>query len=128
MKWCVYMMVADAGEGFSFCKVGITGNLSERIVAVQVGCPVPIREVAYLSLRAEQTRLAERVFHDWLKDYHSQGEWFRMNLADPIHKAVFHDATRKVIELVGLSETRWKRMDLRSIKMLDKVLRLDKAA
>ena len=128
MKWCVYMMVADAGNGESFCKIGITGDLANRVGAVQVGCPMPISDVAYLNLPTGRHREAERIFHHALAPYRTQGEWFRMNLAGTEHKAVMADATQRVIKLCGSSEIRWKHMDLDAVRMLCKVLRLDSAA
>lgn len=128
MKWCVYMLVADAGDGFSFCKIGITGNLAERIRSIQVGCPVPITAVAYMDLPANHCRSAERIFHAQLTAYHSQGEWFRLRLTDPAHKEAFAAATKAALRWVGASGTKWKSMEPDAIKMLTKVLRLDKAA
>lgn len=128
MKWCVYMMVADAGHGESFCKIGITKDLANRVGQVQTGCPVPITDVAYLELTSGHYLDAERMFHDQLRKYHSQGEWFRMTLTDPEHKSAMANATRMVIARFGGSESKWKHMDLGAIRMLCRVLRLDKAA
>lgn len=128
MKWCVYMMLADAGGGDSFCKIGVTSDLANRVRSVQTGCPMPITDVAYLELPAGRHMEAERMFHHRLARYRTQGEWFRMNLADPEHKEAMADATRRVVGLYGASETRWKHMDLDAVRLLCKALRLDKAA
>lgn len=128
MMCCLYMMVVDAGDGTSFCKIGITGDLDKRVRGVQTGCPLPITEVAYLEIGPNQLRGAERLFHDKLAKYQSSGEWFRFNFADTSQKADFAEATRAVIRWAGISGSVWKTMNLESIKMLSKVLRLDKVA
>lgn len=125
MRPCVYMMVADAGEGFSFCKIGKTNDLAARVCAVQVGCPIPISDVAYMEGLGGQ---AERIFHYELREFRTQGEWFKLNFSDPIHKVKFAKATERVMKWFGTSGMKWKHMDLDSLKMLGKVLRLDKVA
>ncbi len=127
MKMRVYMMIADACCGESFCKIGVTTDLAARISAVQTGCPMPITDVAYLDLPSG-ARKAEALFHHRLRAYHTQGEWFRMNLSDPVHKQAMKDATALVVAHFGVSETRWKHMSLDAIRSLCKVLRLDNVA
>jgi len=128
MKWCVYMMIAETCCGDSFCKIGITGDLATRVSGVQTGCPMPITDVAYMDLPGGRCREAEKMFHQRLARYHTQGEWFRLNFQNTEHKAAMADATRHVIATLGLSETRWKHMDLEAVRSLCKVLRLDKVA
>ena len=128
MKQCVYMMIADACCGYSFCKIGVTGDLASRVSAVQTGCPMPITDVAFLELPPGRHRSAEAMFHQHLRAFHTQGEWFRMNLSDPAHKQAMKDATAHVLRHFGLSETKWKHMSLDAVRSLCKVLRLDNAA
>lgn len=127
MKLLVYMMIADACCGESFCKIGVTTDLAARVSAVQTGCPMPITDVAYLDLPSN-ARAAEALFHDNLRAFHTQGEWFRMNLSDPVHKKAMADATANVLRYYGLTETKWKHMSLDAVRSLCKVLRLDNAA
>jgi hypothetical protein len=128
MKTCVYMMVADAGEGWSYCKIGITCDLANRVKTVQVGCPVPITEVAYLYVPQHSARRVESTFHERLAAFHTQGEWFRLRLHDPEHKALFAEAHRRVAELFIPSGERWRQMDLAAVRAMCRALRLDKVA
>lgn len=125
MKWVVYMMTADAGGGFSFCKIAITTDMAKRVKAVQTGCPMPITDIAYLDVPQGRPRPIEKMFHDELRKYHTHGEWFRFNLSDPEHKAVVAAATKKVISYYGASETRWKHMDMAAVALMCRALRLD---
>ena len=127
---CVYMMVADAGQGHSFCKIGITRDLGKRIAQVQTGCPVPIAEVAYMPMPdSSRARLVEARMHCKLKEHHSHGEWFRLDLADPAHKAAFHEATRAALDRVcDLSEARWRKVNTTVARFASEALRLDEAA
>ncbi|HGM6729725.1 TPA: GIY-YIG nuclease family protein [Stenotrophomonas maltophilia] len=127
MKMVVYMMIADACCGDSFCKIGVTTDLAARVSAVQTGCPMPITDVAYLEL-PRGARQAETLFHSKLQAFHTQGEWFRMNLSNPDHKRAMAEATAVVLRHHGLSETRWKHMSLDAVRSLCRVLRLDNAA
>lgn len=128
MNWCLYMMVADAGDGSRYCKIGFTGDLDKRVRAVQTGCPMPITEVAYLDLAFGRLRLAESQFHSKLAKYRSSGEWFRLDFNNPDHKADFSRATDEVIAWSGSTGTKWKTMELGAVRLLSRALRLDKVA
>ncbi|KAG1077026.1 hypothetical protein G6F57_018931 [Rhizopus arrhizus] len=88
---------------------------------------MPITDVAYLEL-PRGARQAETLFHSKLQAFHTQGEWFRMNLSNPDHKRAMAEATAVVLRHHGLSETRWKHMSLDAVRSLCRVLRLDNAA
>jgi hypothetical protein len=128
MTWLLYMMVCDAGGGFSYCKIGISRDLAKRVAGVQTGCPIPISDVAYLQVGSTYTRQAEAMMHSGLKKFHSQGEWFRLNFTDPEHKAAFQEVTKRVIDRFGATHTCWKHMDLDAVRLVCRVLRLDEAA
>lgn len=126
---CVYMMVADVGAEHSFCKIGITGDLGKRIAGIQTGCPVPIVDVAYISALPYSARQIEGYLHAQLEEFHTHGEWFRLNLKDKDHKAKFHLATRFALYRVGMpSAAKWKRLNPETVKFACKALRLDEAA
>ncbi len=127
---CLYVMVADfAGE--SFCKIGITNDLGARLGQVQVGCPVPIAAVAYLPMPYPQkARTAERIMHADLKEFRSSGEWFRLRLEDPTHKARFHAACVRALQwsCSDRSGLAWKHASIEALKFASKALRLDEVA
>lgn len=127
MKYCLYMMVTDTSEGSSdsFCKIGITGDLAKRVAQVQTGCPMKIKDVAYME--TGYSRRAESIFHQEMAAYHTHGEWFRLDFQDPEAKAAFGRAMKRVHEFVSPIAA-WKHMDIDAVRMLCKVLRLDKVA
>lgn len=64
----------------NFCKIGITSNLTDRLVNLQAGNPHKIDLVScyefpdmYTSYRVEQK------FHKILSQYHVRGEWFELD-------------------------------------------------
>ncbi|WP_162255271.1 MULTISPECIES: GIY-YIG nuclease family protein [unclassified Lysobacter] len=119
------MMVVHAG-GATYCKVGVTGSLWDRICQVQTGCPVRISDVAYVAMATSNFAYqAERRIHWGLNEYHSHGEWFALDLSNEEHKAKFSDVCRRAFgELCG-SGWRWVHQDLAGIKLMAG-LRLDK--
>lgn len=92
-RFCVYAMVVEIG-GATFFKIGWTGQLNQRLSGVQVGCPVAIRQVLVRNVATRHAaREAEKTLHRLLRPFHTLGEWFQLDTANPEHKAAFKLAT-----------------------------------
>lgn len=111
----VYAAIAEIGSA-RFVKVGYTGKLIERIAGLQTGCPVQIEDVAYARLpTTECARSAEKLIHQAMKPYRSQGEWFQFDLSRPEDSRVWRGAIPAVLNHV-VGKGRWS---LRSINYAD---------
>ena len=94
--WFVYIMAAPDGEGDTFFKVGITSVVTKRIGQVQTGCPLKIKQVWILPVWSNgAAQMIEKMMHDSLKEFGSQGEWFRMDTGLPEHKKAMKSATER---------------------------------
>ena len=115
----VYVMVAAEEEGPSYFKIGYSESVEKRAVNVQTGCPFPLREILFIVLEDVRTaKIIESRLHLELRPYHSCGEWFKFDLADPMHKKAFNDGVKKVITpIVGEGWT-WARCSIDAIRKL----------
>ena len=76
--WCVYC-ISDGPH----MKIGLTGNLGERLSALQASNPRPLKVVAVLEFSGrKQARLKERQLHWLFRHNHVRGEWFRMGVTE----------------------------------------------
>jgi hypothetical protein len=120
MNAFVYMMVADLGTDHRYCKIGFTGDLKKRICGVQIGCPVPISDIAYVRVRnTSQAYQIEQMIHYGLREFRSQGEWFRLDFSNPEHKSIFGRVTEDVFSRLMGSGWRWVHMDIEAIQYVD---------
>lgn len=113
----VYAAIAEFGVPDSkFVKVGHTHELVNRLAGIQTGCPVQIGDVAYARVRSPETaREVEGLIHKAMRDYRSQGEWFRFDLTDAEHERVWRGAIPAVLNHV-VGKGNWK---LHSINYAD---------
>ena len=109
---CVYAAIADFGGADKFVKVGYTIKLVTRMSELQTGCPVQIGDVAYARVpTVEAARHVEKLVHQAMKPYRSQGEWFRFDLSQPEDERVWRGAIPAVLNHV-VGKGRW---NMRSI-------------
>lgn len=73
-----YVYIVAVGKNQHIYKIGIATNVQNRIKQLQTGCPHPIRLIGYL--KCEDPRVIEKEFHEALKFYRQQGEWFDCSL------------------------------------------------
>lgn len=107
----VYAAIADFGSA-KFVKVGHTSELVNRMASIQTGCPVQIGDVAYARVASiDVARSAEKLIHQAMKPYRSQGEWFQFDLSRPEDARVWRGAIPAVLNHVA-GNGRWS---LRSI-------------
>lgn len=78
----VYVIKNDT-TGLS--KIGITGNLHERTIAIQAQSGVPLKIVNYILLEGEYDESAKYIegwLHLFFKEKRKKGEWFLLNVFD----------------------------------------------
>ena len=59
-----------------YVKIGITSNVKERLMSMQVGSPRKLRLLD--SWQSIDPRKEERQIHRLLRPYHVRGEWFKL--------------------------------------------------
>lgn len=127
LGWVIYVLITAPVESASFFKVGATKNIGKRINALQTGCPLPIGEFLYhKALSRESAFAVERAMHEAMRDHRSSGEWFRFDVSDPEHKALFNE----VLQIAGKRSPgyawKWNRLSVsslrRALKAVDPVL------
>jgi hypothetical protein len=70
----VYFVRAEA---LGLVKVGLTGNLADRLKTLRVGCPDQITLIA--AYYGTDAAAVEAELHGDLAQWHSHGEWFKPN-------------------------------------------------
>lgn len=70
-KNCVYFVVAELAHK-TLVKIGFASNMGRRMIALQIGSPVPLR----IEYTHPGGRELERALHYRFKHYRSHGEWF----------------------------------------------------
>ena len=67
-------------ETTPYCKIGMTGNLFERMKALQVAIPMTLKlECAIKCENRNSAHRMEKQIHEHLKDCRKNGEWFKLN-------------------------------------------------
>jgi hypothetical protein len=113
----LYVMVTKTGETVRHFKIGITRNLSQRLRAVQNGCPTPITSVMSVILPNRcQAERAEKEMHGLLEPYHLNGEWFAFDMSNLTHKAAFNGAARMVLDRQLGPGWVWSVADLKKVR------------
>ncbi len=116
--WSVYVMAAPTAQGLTYFKVGRTSDVAKRVCAVQTGCPLKITRAWVISVWDNRASLAlERSMQEWLEPFHSHGEWFAMDPADPAHKGAMNEAFSKAVRFASQgSEVRWREMSVAELR------------
>lgn len=65
-------------------KIGITGNLKQRLKNIQTGHPKKLKIHYKEEIPDSQVRLLEQNIHRVIKRYQSHGEWFDIDLEQAI--------------------------------------------
>lgn len=77
-----YVYLLRAGDAI---KIGVAVNIGARVLALQVGNPLPIEIVGRREFaNSLDACIAERSLHERFEDRHALGEWFWI----PAHEAV----------------------------------------
>lgn len=89
-------------EHVTFYKVGISNDPQKRLDGISTGCPVKPRLI-YSELFGSARR-AERLMHEFLRDFHSNGEWFQCSLGEirEAYKKLRDKGEVKAVEAVCL--------------------------
>lgn len=116
--WFVYMMAAPAGKGLTYFKVGRTSDVAKRIGGVQTGCPLRITKVWALTLYdCGESQRIEKLMQGWLGEFHTHGEWFKMETDSLTHKQAMAKAMKDASEHASQFGTIvWKAMDVGEIR------------
>lgn len=100
----VYVMECETPDEKTFCKVGITEHdISQRIKAIQTGCPFEIRRT-WVSRNIPDYQQCEKVIHNELREHRSKGEWFSVPfvracaVADRVCNTGFRGIALKLID------------------------------
>jgi hypothetical protein len=76
IAWCPCVYFIEA-EGLDKIKVGVTNKLKKRMRAIQTGCPVPIKVLAFLRFETYKKAMEmELHLKEVFMAYRSHGEWF----------------------------------------------------
>lgn len=117
LGWVIYILVTTPVESASFFKVGITKNIGKRISTLQTGCPVQIAEFLYHKALSRESALSvERAMHEAMREHRSSGEWFRFDVGDASHKALFNGALRIAGERALGFSWKWNRIKVSSLR------------
>jgi hypothetical protein len=65
-------------------KIGITGNLEQRLKNLQTGHPYELKIHYIEEIPESQVRLLEQTIHKTIKYRKTHGEWFDIELEDAI--------------------------------------------
>lgn len=116
--WSIYIMAAPAMKGLTYFKVGITSDIAKRVCAVQTGCPLRISRVwVILAGGNGHAQAVESAMHANLSAFHSHGEWFAMETANPDHKRAMSEAMVLGAEMAsGKPGVKWREMDVPDLK------------
>lgn len=99
LGWAVYAAFAPASDTETFVKIGVSGNVYERIAGIRAGCPFAIEMTlwTYVGYRKVAYRL-ESALHDAFANRRMSGEWFKFNMASQSDKNEFHAMTKLLFE------------------------------
>jgi hypothetical protein len=78
---CMFLYVVRAGP---YCKVGVTGDLKQRLQTYSTHCPLETSCVAVFEVKAQFALPLEREVHRILGDHRVRGEWFAVEVAAAI--------------------------------------------
>jgi hypothetical protein len=97
-----------------------------RIYEVHCSSPFPIEMALWAHVGSKRNAMsAERRIHSQLSDYRERGEWFRMSLGSPEHKAKFHAVCKVAVARATGRQLKWRKVsmdDVRSTLGVDKAL------
>ncbi len=127
--WSVYVMAAPCHDGSTFFKVGRTSDIAARICSVQTGCPLKISKAWVLTLWGNgASQSLERQLQHLLMPFHSHGEWYRMDTADPAHKAAmnqaFEDGRKFASQMV---DVKWRELGVSQLREAVAALNAERA-
>lgn len=93
-------------------KIGVSDNPLERLIALSVGCPLPLGVLATTMFPSRKIAFrAEKMLHHAFADHHENGEWFRFS---PDEKAVFNSTLRIALSVFASPSTpiRWTKLNV----------------
>ena len=70
-------------------KIGITGNLEQRLKNLQTGHPYELKIHYIEEIPESQVKLIEQKIHKTIKHKQTHGEWFDISLDDAISEVKF---------------------------------------
>ena len=71
----IYILITDNG----LTKIGMSKNVNERVIALNVASPIDIEFHEAVQVPRELARLIEKLCHEALRELHVKGEWFRVS-------------------------------------------------
>lgn len=93
----VYAMMCQDGFGPLYVKFGRTMNLSQRIIELRVGCPIPLVSLGVLSVKNDAAQdVAEKALHMEFASRNVTGEWFKFDITSDEDRHAFHKGCAKV--------------------------------
>ena len=87
-------------EGQSYYKIGHTNRPSQRLSALQVGCPFPLKFAMIKLMPKNQAAKLERRLHLVFSQYRTGGEWFM------IPPRIWGHARRRIEEIADEASKR----------------------
>ena len=92
---CVYFITCEKVDAV---KIGITADVTTRLVTLQVGNPYPLALIAAIRGGKEDK---ESELHEQFKEHYLRGEWF--DFADPIKQFILADRSVKLLKREAIS-------------------------
>lgn len=96
----VYAVFCQDESGPGYIKIGMSGNVTQRLTSLRTACPIPAKYIgtARTGFDREKCLKVERDLHRQFADKRvkMRGEWFRFDFADPKDKSIFAQGCQKV--------------------------------
>ena len=120
-SYYVYALLCQDNDGPGYVKLGMSGNVTQRLTSLRSSCPIPAKYIATVKIghNREKCLKVEGYLHREFAErkIKMRGEWFRFNFSDPDDKKEFNRGCKRVLRhFFGVAHPWW---DIISVGALD---------
>jgi hypothetical protein len=118
----IYALLCKDEDGPGYIKLGMSGNVTQRLTSLRTACPIPAQYIATVKVGYDREKClkVESYLHREFAErkVKMRGEWFRFNFSEPEDKTEFNRGCKRVFRhFFGVAHPWW---DIISVEALDK--------
>lgn len=121
----VYALLCQDESGPGYIKLGMSGNVTQRLTSLRTSCPIPAKYIATVRVGYDREkclkveRHLQREFAD--RGTKMRGEWFRFSFSDPDDKKEFNRGCKRVLRhFFGEAHPWWEMISVDALDQYNK--------